>query len=143
MAEPEMGESQKGKQMHYSVGAVIEKEGKYLLIDRRKKPLGFACPAGHIDKGESPLNALFREVKEETSLDVLTAQLIFEEEVDNNVCSRGVGVHYWYVYKCTAKGEIHMDPEEAKKIGWYLPHDIRGLELEPVWNYWLKKLEVI
>lgn len=52
-----------GKVHHYSVGALIELNGKYLLIDRAIPPLGFAGVAGHIDEGEAPEHALAREVE--------------------------------------------------------------------------------
>jgi len=64
MSEPKSGKSSKGKEMHYSVGALVKKEDKYLLIDRMNPPLGFAGLAGHIDEGEDAVNALKREVEE-------------------------------------------------------------------------------
>ncbi len=39
MPEPKQGVSSNGNMMHYSAGAVIEKNGKYLLIDRVHLPL--------------------------------------------------------------------------------------------------------
>ena len=58
MSNPKQGKSKDGKLMHYSVGALIKKDGKYLLIDRVKPPLGFAGIAGHIDEGEDEIKAL-------------------------------------------------------------------------------------
>ena len=42
-----------GQILHYSVGALIKKDGKYLLIDRVNPPFGLAGLAGHVDIGES------------------------------------------------------------------------------------------
>ena len=35
---------------HFSVGAVIKKNGKYLLINRNLYPSGYAGIAGHVNK---------------------------------------------------------------------------------------------
>jgi ADP-ribose pyrophosphatase YjhB (NUDIX family) len=77
MAVPKLGKSKNGKQMHYSVGAVIKRDGKYLLIDRKKPPLGFAGVAGHIDEGEDEIQALFREVEEESGLKIKEYKIAF------------------------------------------------------------------
>ena len=57
--KPKQALNSKGNPMHFSVGAVIESGGKYLLIDRDMEPLGFAGIAGHVDEGETPEKAFF------------------------------------------------------------------------------------
>ena len=106
MVNPKLGRSKKGRDMHYSVGALIEKDGKDLLIDRADPPYGFAGIAGHIDEGESEIEALIREVREESGLKVVNYKLLFEEQLDLNWCSKGVGIHYWYLFKCEVAGKI-------------------------------------
>ncbi len=143
MPKPKLGKSRQGLPMHYSVGAIIEKDSKYLLIDRAKFPLGFACVAGHIDEGEDAETALKREVAEESGLIVRDFQLIAEEELDFNTCRRGVTVHYFYVFRCQAEGQIDRNVAETKSIGWYNIDEIKKLPLEPVWKYWFGKLGII
>ncbi len=140
--EPKTGKTPDGKPMHFSVGAVIERGGKYLLIDRAIFPYGFAGVAGHIDEGENEKQALIREVKEEINLDIEKADLLFEEELDWNKCSRGITSHYWYVYHCSASGEPRRSKTETKSSGWYTREEIKNLKLEPVWEYWFEKLGV-
>lgn len=50
-----------------TVAAVIEEGGRFLLVEE-ETPLGpmFNNPAGHLDEGESPLEAVVREALEET-----------------------------------------------------------------------------
>lgn len=132
-----------GKEYHFTVGAVIKKDGRYLLIDRNIPPPGFASVAGHVDEGESPETALIREVEEESGFKVEKYHQVFEEFVDWNWCSRGVMGHYWHVYECEVSGEIKQNIIETKSISWYLPEEIKNLKLEQVWNYWFKKLNLV
>ena len=129
--------------MHYSVGAVIEKDGKYLLIDRAVPPFGFAGVAGHIDDGEDDVTALIREVSEETGLKVDHYELLLEEEVPWNECSKGIGVHYWKLYRCRVSGELKRNLRETKSAAYFAGEKIKQLKLEPVWEYWFKKLKII
>jgi 8-oxo-dGTP diphosphatase len=41
-----------------------------VLIDRKYEPLGYALPGGHVDDGETTMEAAAREALEETSLKV-------------------------------------------------------------------------
>ncbi|MCX6781726.1 MAG: NUDIX hydrolase [Candidatus Magasanikbacteria bacterium] len=137
------GQSTKGHLMHFTASAVIKRDGKFLMIDRKIFPMGFACIAGHIEEGETPEEALVREVQEESGLQIVQSKKIFEEEADGNVCSRGISVHYWYVYECVCEGEPALFTLEEKSIGWYTPEEIKTLTLEPIWDYWLKKMKII
>lgn len=132
-----------GKLIHYSVGAVIKQDGKFLLIDRKKPPFGFAGLAGHVDEGETPEQALHREVREESGLIVVAYKLLYEEFIGWNYCSKGVTGHYWHLYECTVKGKQQENVKETKSIGHYTLQDLKSLTLEPVWEYWFKKLKII
>ncbi len=145
--KPKLGKSSKGKEMHYSAGAVIKKikdgEEKYLLIDRAIPPYGFAGVAGHVDKGERVEESLVREVKEECGLDVVGFKLLFKEEREGNWCSKGCKVHYWYLFECDVKGDVKRSLGEARSIAWFSKKEIKKLKLEPVWKYWFEKLGVL
>lgn len=132
-----------GKTFHYSVGALVRRDGKYLLIDRAIEPFGFAAVAGHLDDDETPERALAREVEEEVGLKITAQKLIFEEFVDWNWCSKGITGHYWYLFDCEVSGEIKQNYRETKSVGWYSQDEIKTLKLEPVWDYWFKKLKII
>ncbi len=47
-----------------------------VLIERLNRPLGIAIPGGFVDIGETVENAVIREMKEETSLDVSIESLL-------------------------------------------------------------------
>lgn len=143
MAVPKEAKSKNNQPMHFSVGALIQKDGQYLLVDRAVPPLGYAGLAGHVDEGEEPIEAIKREVEEESGLKAESYKLLFEEELDWNWCARGMKTHYWYLYKCEVSGKIKQNKRETKSIGWYLPAQIKRLKLEPAWEYWFKKLKII
>ena len=55
---------------------LIEDENKMLLQNRVKKDWqGYALPGGHVEPGESFVNAVVREMKEETGLTVIDPRL--------------------------------------------------------------------
>lgn len=130
-----------------SVGAVIKRSGKILLIDRVNEPLGWACPAGHVDAGKTPEEMVSVEVKEEVGLTVRSSELALEETVSWNNCWRSNdNGHHWRVYEIEAEGEVilnNSDHKEANGYGWFSPEEIQHLNLEPVWRYWLEKLDYI
>ena len=147
MGKEEVGFATNGQLMHYSVGAIIKRDNKYLLIDRQKEPFGMAGIAGHVDMGEDEITALYREVREEAGLFVNKHEMLLKEEVFNNICSKGVDVHYWYLFQCEVLGNIIWNEGETKSIGWYKEEEIQHFyvvnRLEPVWEYWFKKLRII
>ena len=53
----------------FTVGCFIVFENKVLLVNHPRYDM-WLCPGGHIELDEDPEEALFREIKEETGLDV-------------------------------------------------------------------------
>jgi len=142
-AQKKIGKSSDGREMHYSVGVMLSHNRKYLMMDRRNPPPGFACPAGHVDEGEEPQNATLREVFEETKIKLKDVEFVLEEEVPWNYC-RTASAHYWYLFKAEAPtSDLIIDEREAKSLRWYTIDEIKKLKLEPVWKYWFEKLKII
>jgi ADP-ribose pyrophosphatase YjhB (NUDIX family) len=146
---------------HTSVGLLVWRVGKLLLIERKRPPFGFAAPAGHVDDHGSFEDAAIAELGEEVGLHVERLKLVIEGRKDNP-CRRKHGTwHYWKIYEAVAPGRVTASHEETKQIRWcsvaelnrlrkqterYLagavtePQWIRAPGLEPVWREWLAEL---
>jgi len=95
------------------VGGVIEKDGKYLLVQEAKKYRGkWNLPAGGLDPDETILDGARREIKEESGVDVeLTG-----------VCQIGNRKDVFISVILTAKqigGEITFNEAEIMDVRWF------------------------
>ena len=64
------------EQVELTVLCLIHKGDNYLLQDRVKNDWkGYTLPGGHIEPGESIVEAVIREMKEETGLDIKQPRL--------------------------------------------------------------------
>lgn len=64
------------EKVELTVVCLIHKDGKYLLQNRIKNDWkGYALPGGHIEAGESIVDAVVREMKEETGLTIMNPHL--------------------------------------------------------------------
>ena len=60
-----------------TVVCLIEDGDRLLLQNRTKKDWqGYALPGGHVERGESFVDAVIREMKEETGLNIVHPQLV-------------------------------------------------------------------
>jgi len=147
-----------------SVGMLVWQDEKLLLIERKKKPFGFAPPAGHLDGDNSFEQAAKRELKEEVGLDASKIELIIEGRKENPCRREGGTWHYWKIYKIEASGEVKRSEDETKQANFFTKDDLLLLSLktekyingninqedwekspglEIVWYEWLKKLQII
>ena len=112
---------------HTSVGILVSRDDKLLLIERARFPFGFALPAGHVDDDPTFESAAARELKEETGLVVRALALVAEGRKEN-CCRRTDGTwHYWKLYKADAESETRENGDEVRSSGWYSKADIKRL----------------
>ncbi len=67
---------QRTENVELTVLCLIQREDKYLMQNRIKNDWkGFALPGGHVERNESIIDAVIREMKEETGLDIQNPRL--------------------------------------------------------------------
>lgn len=105
------------KKVRATVGAIIKKDGKVLLVKRGHEPFkGYWCfPGGHIDFGETAEQAVIREVKEETGLTFKPKFLGYMDEIYPEINWHGEVL----IFYGEAIGKEKIDGEEITGIKWF------------------------
>ncbi|MHA1911175.1 MAG: NUDIX hydrolase [Candidatus Kariarchaeaceae archaeon] len=128
----------------FVIAAYIVKDSKVLLIHHRKLNM-WLPPGGHIDPNELPDDAVLREVREETGLEV---SIISDQDSypysDIRLLARPHHVqlelidektsheHIDLVYFCRPiDGTILLNQEETNAIRWFSPEDLLADEIRP------------
>jgi len=105
--------------------AVIDKEGKILLMRRTDNHL-WAMPAGQMEVGETPAEAVVRETYEETGIHCLPKMLV--GVYDSRKWDQGITHHvYKFTFLCEPLDEQSndpFDPSETLEIGWFAENDL-------------------
>ena len=102
-----------------AVAAIIKRDNKVLMVKRNKVPYKgtWMFPAGFVDFGEHPEETLFREVKEETGMDVVDFELHQVEQSTDDPRAPG---HFIFEYFVKAQGKIkNLDKKENADIRWF------------------------
>ena len=110
------------------VGAMIEKDGRYLITQRpptASLPLLWEFPGGRVEVGETDQAALARELREEMGIEVAVGDRSIHvehayENYDIDFC----------VYRCRHAGsEIrHLGVNDHR---WVFPEELDGYEFPP------------
>lgn len=121
------------------VGGVVVHEGRVLLIRRGKQPLygRWVVPGGTVELGETLAEALVREMREETGLEVEPFDLL---TVFDRIERDGERVAYHYVivdYLCRWRSGEPRAGSDALEVAWALPLELERYDLPT------KALEVV
>lgn len=107
------------------VGEVIEKDGKYLLVQEARKCRGkWNLPAGHLDIGETILDAARREAKEESGLETELTGIC---QIGNRKMADRIFVTVIFAAKQTG-GEIAVNEDEIMDVRWFSYDEILELK---------------
>jgi len=115
-----------------TVGAlIVNDEGKILLAKSHKWFDKYTLPGGHIEVGESMIDAVRREVKEEVGLDVevvemlLVQEAIFAPEFFKKK-------HFIFIdFYCKSKDQqVKLDQDEIQDYIWVFPGAAYNLKLD-------------
>lgn len=109
-------------------GIVFDSEMRVLIAERRGDgPFHglWEFPGGKITSGESPEDALRRELSEEIGIAVRRCQSFMR--VQHDYPDRQVKLHFFKIFDWA--GEVHG--REGQALRWLLPQDIRIEEMLP------------
>ncbi len=100
-----------------AAGGVVEKDGNYLLIYRKKR---WDLPKGKLDSGESIETCAIREVEEETGVKVGLGQeitAVWHTYISNK--KYVLKKTYWYAMECLDDSKMKPQKKEGiKKAEW-------------------------
>jgi mutator protein MutT len=114
------------------VGALIIENGRILLVERAREPLRdyWSLPGGVVETGERLEEALRREVREETGLEIENLSLfeIFERIMPDE--SGRTEYHYVLMdYLCRPAGGVLCAADDAGRVGWFSLDELGGLKI--------------
>jgi 8-oxo-dGTP diphosphatase len=107
--------------------AIIERDGRYLLVLRRNPPAAdmYAFPGGRGEPGETPAQTALRELTEETGIVAREPRLFATYDLKSNSTSS----HYFLsVFRVEADlGAVAVAADDAVEIGWFTAAEIAAL----------------
>jgi ADP-ribose pyrophosphatase YjhB (NUDIX family) len=101
--------------------AIFDADGRLLLI-RRTDDDCWCLPCGWAEVGESPQEAIAREVFEEVQLRVHVESLV--DLFTRLPGAYGPHTAYFLVFHCVVVGGTPATSSEASEVGWFLPEDV-------------------
>jgi len=110
---------------------VVNERGEVLIVRSSKWKNKHTVPGGHIELGERAEDAIRREVKEETGLDVEDVRLLLVQEA---IYPKDYYKHEHFVfmdYICrTRNAQVKLDGRELQEYVWVNPKDAVKLDME-------------
>ena len=111
-----------------NVGAIIvNREGLVLALERKKIPGSWQFPQGGLDEGETPLEAVKREVREETGIEAVHLELLattprwlayeLPEEARSQKTGRGQ-VQKWFLFRFTGPEKVITMGDQKEFRAW-------------------------
>jgi len=119
-----------------------KKEGKILLVHHKKAGL-WLPPGGHVEVGEHPRDAAFREMKEGLGAE---AEFLFGEPLfitvtkTVNETKPHTDVSLWYLVEGDSLFKYVFDENEFNEIAWFSLEACPQNQVEPHLHRFIKKL---
>ena len=103
---------------------MIQDNDKVVIINRKSNDwLGITIPGGHIENGESFTDAIIREIKEETNLNIYSPQLCGIKDWKEN------GVRYVVLLYKTNHFDGELISSEEGEVWWEEINNLSKLKL--------------
>jgi nucleoside triphosphatase len=111
---------------------ILSPEGKILLIRSHKWKGKYSIPGGHVELGERMEEALRREVKEETGLDIFDVKFVCFQEFIFDDCFWKKRHFIFFNFACRASStEVKLNQEAQEYVWVTLDEALRMEDVEP------------
>lgn len=133
------------KQITVFVGLVIHK-GKLLMVQRHEPEmkeghLKWEIPGGKVDFGETPEEAIRREIKEETGVEVKVKRLLPVVHANNWEYPWGVQQTLLFAYECEFVSQtVKKEDHHVEEVEWVKLTDVKKLDRLPGVDFFLDAL---
>lgn len=111
--------------------AILERDGKYLLVLRRNPPSAdmYAFPGGRAEEGETPDETALREFQEETGIAARNPELFSVYDLKTHAPDGSVTSHFFLsVFTVEADADAVAEAaDDAADLGWYSVEEIRRM----------------
>ena len=112
-------------------GLIVNGEGKILLVKSHKWFDSYTLPGGHIELGETMAEAVKREVKEETGLEVEVKEMLLAQEAIFAPEFYKKKHFIFFDFLCRSKDQtVKLDQEELQDYVWVYPGAAYNLKLD-------------
>ena len=119
----------KSKKPQPASSAIIERDGRYLLVLRTKPPSDamYAFPGGRGEDGETPAETALRELFEEMNIEVDISKLKYLASLPNVYVYKNIPYNtldLFYEYEVSEKFEVKLEISEISGTFWLKKSEI-------------------
>lgn len=111
----------------------VEYTGKILLLlrqDHKSEGNTWGVPAGKVDSREKPHQAISREIREETGLEIFDNQISYFSKVFVHYPNYDFIYHIFHA-QLTDQNKVQINPLEHKNYKWISPQNALKIPLVP------------
>ncbi len=120
------------KKFTASVGVIItNSDGKILLLEHILRPgSGWGIPGGFIEHGEQPEQAVHREMREETGIELVNVKMLRVRTLNR---------HIEFLFRAESNDQAEVKSREIKSLDWFAVNEMPA-EMSPIQKTIIEKV---